>query len=43
LGAKEKPGFMVRGNRILLHFSMSFAVGLGFSAVAYYPLCAAYF
>jgi hypothetical protein len=41
MGAKEKPGFMVRGNRILFHFSMSFAVGLGFSAVAY-SLCAAY-
>jgi hypothetical protein len=42
MGAKEKPGFMVTGNRILLHFSMSFVVGLGFSAVAY-SLCAAYF
>jgi len=41
-GAKEKPGFMVMGNRILLHFSMSFAVGLGFSAVGY-SLCRAYF
>jgi hypothetical protein len=34
-GAKEKPGFMVTEIGILLHFPMSFAVGLGFSAVGY--------